>query len=509
MPYEVDLKMQPIPVKRAKDDVRSISGLWNAKPDNIDQSADNSNSPPTYVLATSLDDADEDAKFTRFICRFHTVTLEEGKEQQKLKPVILGETLSNYPYSPEHANYLKRGSKPMLTSIEQGHDEQIWNSVYSIRCPVPELSDGMRELTTIIASGESVTNGVPSIYVDLIPIRTPVRTNREGLRLSGTVSSQFDPKLVWGDVHVLPRVEASGRWSNIPICMPSLTSKAIADNTSKPPSSDSPSKTHFLVGCMWASRSFSTRGQAGPTDSSTSDRLLEFLAYHINIAGFDHIYVYDNSDTTTGNATLAPVIDLFPEEVVTRIPWPHRICNNNRPANSNPGERSSQYAAEASCRARYGDSTEWLISMDADEYLIPVGKRGIKDWLMHVNTTEKDTKILSFFQTRALPIIDLMMPYNGTSTKSCKVDLGVAGNTADATCAMKVSLIRNCVQGYNLDALTTHLSRRTQPKLTWRHITASLQDIQSHKVGHGEQRNRYTNLISYSIISCITLSSQN
>ena len=118
---------------------------------------------------------------------------------------------------------------------------------------------------------------------------------------------------------------------------------------------------------------------------------------------------------------LAAVTDLFSPHVVTRITWPHRVCNNNRPSNKNPGERQSQYAAENSCRARYGPDTTWMASLDVDEYLIPVGKwSSIRHWLESVTQRThnyRSTKILSFFQTRALPNIDLMI-----STKDGQVD---------------------------------------------------------------------------------------
>jgi hypothetical protein len=455
--------MQPIPVKRVNiDSNASVDAIASGPPPHTQNivTADMTYTPPRYALATSLDDADEDGKLTRFICRFHTITAKEEGDQTKLEQVILGETLSYYPYNPEHANFLKSGSKPMLTPLEKGHDEQIWNSVYSIRCPTPNVGDGIRDLATILTSGESITepDGVPSIYVDLIPIRTLVRRNKEGFHLPGVTttsdgSPMFDPMLVWGEGHLLPDVYASGRWINIPVCGSRPFEKRLAPEANQmtesvltPTELDDTryfaNKTHFLVGCVWASRSFSTRGQTTLTDSSTSERLLEFLAYHLKIAGFDHIYVYDNSDTSIEdnlNATLAPVTDLFSRKLVSRIPWPHRICNNNRPAHSNPGERSSQYAAEASCRARYGPDTEWLISLDVDEYLIPVSKqwKDIKEWLRHVNAAEKDTKILSFYQTRALPNIDVMVPYSGPSTKSCT---GSGANTEvqNAMCAMKV-----------------------------------------------------------------------
>jgi len=93
-------------------------------------------------------------------------------------------------------------------------------------------------------------------------------------------------------------------------------------------------------------------------------------------AGFDHMFIFDNTganatifrlknevDPDFGNDTtkednfrirddLSSVTDLFPASKVTRVEWPATICNNNRPAHDDPGERSSQYAAEAACRMR-------------------------------------------------------------------------------------------------------------------------------------------------------------
>ncbi len=445
--------MQPIPVKRLKSGNHTQSN--NILAGNTQR----------YSLATSIDEADEDAKATKFICRFHSVDTE-------LKQVLLGETLSKYPYNPEHLNYRKKGSKAMLTSLDKGHDEQIWNSVYQIHCPVPQITDANGlSLANIIASGQSVSmpQRIPSIYIDLIPIRTPVRRSREGFGIPN-VSSSFDPKAVWGDASIIPLVENSGRWTNVPICNPpKLDEQLEADATSasnalkefSDESSGKTEKNHFLVACVWAAQSFSTRGQTTMTDSS-EDRLLEFLTYHTQIAGFDHVYVYDNSDTSLSNNTLSAVTDKFPKELVTRIPWPHRVCNNNRPAHSNPGERSSQYAAEASCRARYGPHTTWMASLDADEYLITTGKwENLRDWLHHVTTNEKDTQILSFFQTRALPNVDVMVPYDGKTTPSCKTNRNDT-SAIQSNCLMK-NRSKTYMETYNCEP-TVH----PKPGWAWR-----------------------------------------
>jgi hypothetical protein len=454
--------MQPVPVRRIREGLAefddALGSLRSAAPGGRGDATtgyeafvrDDGYVSPRYALATSLDDADEDARYTRFVCRFHTLGIDDevapgGSHGAMLRRIILGETLSTYTYNPEHANYRKRGSKPMLLD---GHDEQIWNSVYNIRCPVPRDVGG-DALPGMIATGKSVLDdGVPLLYLDLIPIRTPARRSREGFGLPGVTDGSFDPERAWGNSRVLPRIEASGRWANIPVCRPPGAGEGSAVDPSESASAAgrpddvvvaaARGKTHFLVACVWASRSFSTRGQDDDADSSTAARLREFLTYHLRIAGFDHAYVYDNSDATSSNGTLADVTDSFPRRLVTRVPWPHRVCNNNPPAAANPGERSSQYAAESSCRARYGPGTTWMATLDVDEYLVPTGERWktLRQWLEHVTGDESDTKILNFYQTRALPNIDLMVPYKGGPTASCEVDKN--RTTLNSVCVMKV-----------------------------------------------------------------------
>ena len=217
--------MQPIPVKRLNAselaEKEALKKLWTPK--FASGSFIGDDDVPRYSLVTSLDDADADGKYTRFICRFHTHMLEESSNdnEPKLTSVILGESLSNYPYNPEHLNYRKRNSKPMLTPSNKGHDEQIWNSVYTIRCPVPHsTNDGNTTnniISNIIAGGKSVFNGAPSLYLDVIPIRKHVRREHE-----------TPEKLAWDHSHVLPLVEASGRWVNIPICLTPKIDEGLA-----------------------------------------------------------------------------------------------------------------------------------------------------------------------------------------------------------------------------------------------------------------------------------------
>ena len=105
---------------------------------------------------------------------------------------------------------------------------------------------------------------------------------------------------------------------------------------------------------------------------------------------------------------LSPVTDLFPSSQVTRIDWPATICNNNRPAHNDPGERSSQYAAEAACRTRYGPYTDWMASMDPDEYFVPMGE--YNSWREILDKVDKNEgrKVLKFRSTRARPLLSTL-----------------------------------------------------------------------------------------------------
>ena len=71
----------------------------------------------------------------------------------------------------------------------------------------------------------------------------------------------------------------------------------------------------------------------------------------------------NEADSDSGNDTakadgiqikddLSLVTDLFFMSQVARIEGNATICNNNRPAHNDPGERSLQYAAKAACRTR-------------------------------------------------------------------------------------------------------------------------------------------------------------
>jgi hypothetical protein len=293
-------------------------------------------------------------------------------------------------------------------SVSGDDKAAFWTSTLQFSCPVPE------SLQDIVKDGISVLDdGTPTLWVDVVPIRTSPRFMKEVYFPEGT-SGPFYPRPAytfnatyrWGDHHVLPRIEASGRLSNIPICRPPASEIAkVLEEDREDWDRMSTNHTHVpkakpmtLVACLWASASYHHRGTVEGAVDDTKDRLYEWIHFHLMV-GFDHIFVYDNSGANTNETSLEDVINMFPSMQLTRIDWPSQVCNNNVPKSSNPGERSSQYAAENSCLARYGPLTDWMGIFDVDEYMVPMGKfTSMKDVVK--NADNEDVKILNFRSTR-------------------------------------------------------------------------------------------------------------
>jgi Glycosyltransferase family 92 len=213
------------------------------------------------------------------------------------------------------------------------------------------------------------------------------------------------------DKYYLPPVAESARWANLRVCpvnaplplpssaqAPSISEQQTFSQTADSqlahqsieatPSSSQPPPLHNWVICTWTASSYQRRGDVTTIDD-TRDRLMEWILFY-RMVGVDHIYIYDNtfiegssdyqstvkdynSDKDESFWPLLSITRQFPD-FVTHHPWRPRVCNNNRPNHPNPGERSSQYAAEASCRERYGPHTKWMAFVDIDEYLVPINK---------------------------------------------------------------------------------------------------------------------------------------
>lgn len=348
----------------------------------------------TYYLSNH-DDAS--VTETRFICNFKVWSRKEGMFVDSLK----GSTFSRYLYNYEYIAWRKK-MKGMFAK-EGKEMTQFWLSSLEFICPVPE------HLQMYLTNNSLLTENGMDVYLDIGTIRTPTRQPGEWFfhsNMTGHPSNNyFDVYANWGTGIKISDIKDTTRWENIllkPI-QRKQASRAEGSNKVKP---------FTLVACTWTSAAHNRRGDA-VTLSDGRERLREWIAFNL-LVGFDHVVVYDNTAANTedaGNATvlnaLKDITDQFGAKA-TYVNWPPKICNNNRPAHSDPGERSSQYAAEASCRARFGPLTEWMTFLDPDEYLVPMGNHS--DWkeiLHEVNRTEQKA-IIKFRSTRARPRPHLM-----------------------------------------------------------------------------------------------------
>jgi Glycosyltransferase family 92 len=346
----------------------------------------NDDNGETRYRLTTHDEADPDAVATRFICRFQP----DGTE-----------TVSEYNFDYDWTAYRKR-YKVSFAEDDAGI-KAIHTSQLIFRCPVPD------HLVESVRSGETVHDDWASLFLDLIPIRTPPRFGPPDQYLQPIYKDfettdpemRFDPVTAWGENHILPKIDDSGRWENIPICKPSIMTYGEANTEEEvmDVEKNEPVKHHRLVSCIWASAGYTTRGNRFAINDGQR-RLLEWITYN-RLIGFDHVYLYDNSGAFGDEISLKPIADLFPD-AVTYIPWPAQICNNNPNNVDSVGERSSQYAAESSCRLRFGPHVEWIGQFDIDEYLVPMGEyKQITELLDKLE--EEDTKIISFASWRAWP----------------------------------------------------------------------------------------------------------
>lgn len=370
------------------------------------------------------EDADPDGITTRFICRF--------------KP-SMEETLSTFNVNYDYAAWRKAH---MHTFRESGQDiKSIFTSQLLFQCPVP------KHLQELIRTGASVENDFATQFLDIIPIRTPVRYGKSNeffppwyRDYQDKKNPPFNPAEEWG-THILPRIDDSGRWENIPICAPSLhTFKAdkveIADN----PKTHEPEKLHRLSVCTWTSTGYHTRGERFQV-SDGARRLREWVHFNL-LVGVEHFYIFDNSGAHDSESSLQPIADMFPG-IITLVEWPAQICNNNPNNVDSPGERSSQYAAESSCRLRFGPYTDWLGGYDVDEYISPMGK--FNSLLPILDNLDKEgTKMINFRSWRAWPrrqLIEEPKPLDARTT--CK--------SAKRCFELKVPENRTVIQTYNCD----------------------------------------------------------
>lgn len=94
--------------------------------------------------------------------------------------------------------------------------------------------------------------------------------------------------------------------------------------------------------------------------------LKEWIEYH-RIIGIDHFYLYNNNSTDNYMDVLKPYID---SGLVDVILWKDK-----------PG----QMTAYIDCARRYGEESDWIGFIDADEFIVPIEHNNIKDFLAKFN----------------------------------------------------------------------------------------------------------------------------
>ena len=406
---------------------------------------------------------------TRFICRFKR---KENNDNERNDPstttssIIMKDswvTFSTYPFNYEYISWRKRMDGMF---VETGKDmAQFWLSSLQFNCPIPiEMQNNY-----ISNGGLTKSKFHDDIYLDIITIKTPVRNGSKDFFFHDGHGGpmNFDVDQTWGKELFLPSIQKMTRWENIrlgstwtPLSWEKEThlSSSIQDVSSTTKSTQK-KKPFDLVACTWTSASHNRRGDAF-TINDGKERLLEWIAFHL-IVGYDHIVIYDNSAANTNRTSLKQVVDQFPSALVTYVDWPCKICNNKKPANKDPGERSSQYAAEASCRGRFAPYTEWMSFMDPDEYFVPMGEyNNWKDVLADVYKEGKH--ILKFRSTRARPLPNLMKPVFGPEVARCPTIEEVEGDELRKASCLVQNDNYTFLQTYNCEYIKSPKPERFQ-----------------------------------------------
>jgi hypothetical protein len=262
---------------------------------------------------------------TRFLCHFHD---DRGNSET---------TLSAFPFNYEYVMW-RKGRLPMYK--ERGSDVSKFElSQLLFSCPLP--SRFRASLQTQPGQQQST-----SLHLDLVPIRTLPR--RDQLLLTDThvgveyykmirVKSLFNATEHFGRDHILPSIEDSGRWANLPVCPSSEELPAVG-------------KPYRFVVCTWTSAM--RQGDATPVSDSAA-RLQEWIVFQ-KLAGVDHAYISDNTLVEAGQSSPLEEIAALFTDFVTYHPWPASVCSNNRPNFKNPGERSSQGWVQGQVRSING-----------------------------------------------------------------------------------------------------------------------------------------------------------
>lgn len=133
-------------------------------------------------------------------------------------------------------------------------------------------------------------------------------------------------------------------------------------------SSSQRSYTHKVAICTATAR---------PKESN----LVEWIEYH-RMLGVEHFYIYDTRvpmENSTDYESIRSMLRYYVmKRIVTVIKWPYQNCVRNMGSGRiihygfffRPPRAISQTAALASCYSRFKHTTEWMIHVDDDEFMV-------------------------------------------------------------------------------------------------------------------------------------------
>jgi len=102
--------------------------------------------------------------------------------------------------------------------------------------------------------------------------------------------------------------------------------------------------------------------------------LREWIEFHL-LVGISHFYLYDNDGGDEAKQLLEPYVD---QGLVTRTDWTHLDgTKHDRPTPLN--QRDKNHMAFAHAAWNFRDRYDWIMKIDIDEFLVPLGGDSIPD----------------------------------------------------------------------------------------------------------------------------------
>ncbi len=107
---------------------------------------------------------------------------------------------------------------------------------------------------------------------------------------------------------------------------------------------------------------------------------LEWIAYHLNL-GFDEIYIYDNF-SDDGSRELLSI--LHKSGLINHVIWDYK-------ENGSPQVSAYKHAAD-----QVREDADWIIYIDADEFLVPYNHDNVHELLLDVIGNDQNISAITF-----------------------------------------------------------------------------------------------------------------